>query len=827
MIKKWDKLDYYEKISRSNNVRAICSLCNIEKLKEVIPTVDELLAYEDMSNGGSILHSIIYSQDPHRGYQHNQLDFLKQIIEEYGLEQNEELWKSLLLRRDINGRYADNINHIVKYLSPDSKRQIEQSMGRKTTSTDVPDTRTEFEKNKVNIYNFLKEEIVKISPKGQKSDVHKIGEDYALYERNSPEKSGTPITPGLYLLNGEGKPAFFMLGSIKEVYPEIRLRNVGKNGEDGVAVIKNLDPNSSKSLAEQVFEKMDYPEDFTMHFEALQQFEQIYQNMRANPYQFAYMRNFVHQRGALVFEYGRDPEVKGNSKEGVDYAGYAVGEYDNGKEYSCIVIRSECAYKHLREQPTSALLHELYHRVDLGNKQHLSSFPITEYVLLLSEQDPNNPIKSSYDVVNRYYPPSEYKEEMLAQIMSIKDKSYLSSSPLLSQFYGLGNILAIAQVEDYPAVINRIKGAIDLLPSDVQEQLKSNCKEFMDAKIKQYKEEENIIAAYSGIEQEQKLALSRAEFKRTMVQKNQQNEPQRKKIEEHLRNCIDTITRHFQILLDNPELSKIEVPLTALKFVASSVRPIEEVIAPYYGKEFNTDNLEQCTKRLSVIKKFQKGDKIYHLYAAELIKIAYISEQLYKQNGYKGCPPEPLPSFSKMQDEMFKTDPNQVISSLHLFTEAIKSGASENQLRASVFCNKPIAELTDEDFLRYNINDANNQRYIDKLASIRPRDEINEEINKGIKTMFKKAGYQEEEIPDFFAISEDNYRSVPLYKNIETILSCAKKGYSAEVLQEIFTIAATKIKNADISIEEYIKNVPESVKYKQKSIHNNVDRGKE
>ena len=37
-----------------------------------------------------------------------------------------------------------------------------------------------------------------------------------------------------------------------------------------------------------------------------------------------------------------------------------------------------------------------------------------------------------------------------------------------------------------------------------------------------------------------------------------------------------------------------------------------------------------------------------------------------------------------------------------------------------------------------------------------------------------------------------------------------------------------ELTNSDIEIiEEYIKNVPESVKYKQKSIHNNVDRGKE
>ena len=77
MYKKWSELSYHEKHSRCNLVRAICSNGNIRALKEEIPTVEELLAYRDMNNGGSILHSLMYSHE-NKSRHTNQLEFLQQ-----------------------------------------------------------------------------------------------------------------------------------------------------------------------------------------------------------------------------------------------------------------------------------------------------------------------------------------------------------------------------------------------------------------------------------------------------------------------------------------------------------------------------------------------------------------------------------------------------------------------------------------------------------------------------------------------------------------------------------------------------------------------------
>lgn len=821
MYKKWSELSYHEKHSRCNLVSAICSIGDIKKLKEIIPTVEELLAYRDMNNGGSVLHTLMYSRE-NKSRNISQLEFLQQIFKEYGLDQNEELRKQLLLKRNSRGKYAADYMYVLQYCSNQTKQSVAQFLEQQYESK--PDTRTDFEKNKVHIYNFLREEILKVRYPAQKSDAHKIGDDYSTSAEYSSEKSGTPTTHGLFLPDKDGNPALFIRDSVKEVYPEIRLRNIKENGEDDVIVIKNLDPQSSKSLAEQVFENLDFPDEFEHHFAALREYEKDYKNMRSDPNQFAYMRNFVQQRGAIIFEDTKDPTHIGNSNSGNDYGGYAgkATDKDTSTNFPVIVLRSDY-YGKYHDRTYSTLLHELYHKVDLRTRDPLSELDITKYTFMLAEQSPDNPIKTAFDTVNSAYPPNEYETEITAQVMSVKNKSLLSASPLLKQFHNLGEMFAMAQTDNCPALTERIRNACITLPKEELEQLQIMYREFMTAKEEQFKREDEIRKAYSGAEAGSKIWQSRQEFNKTMAQQNQANEPQRKALEAKLSRCILSATRHAQHLLDNPQLGKIVMPPIAYKVTATSARPIEEAIAPYYEKQPNIETLEHCTRRLSSFKNLQKSEEISPFYASELIKVAYISEQLYKQK-YKGSLPDELPSFSKMTEETFRRDPNTMINSINLFTEAIKSNASEVQLRASLFCNKPIASLTNEDYLLFNIHDFNNKKYLNKSTSTRPRDEILSEISKGLKVAFEKAGYKKEEMPDFFAIAEENgtMTNINLCKNLKEAVGYIKQGYSSKVLNEIFTIAATYKKNdMHTQVQTYLDSVPESDKYKKMTITNN------
>ena len=816
--KKWNELTYTEKHSRCNRIRAICAMGDIEALKKLIPTTEELLAYVDMNNGGSFLHTLMYSGESKTNTP-DQVEFLKQVFKEYGLDENEEARRKLLLRKNARGKYAADFTYALNFTSHSIKATFDELVGKTVPTQLEPDTRTDFEKNKVTLYTILKAEIIKVRPPAQKSDVHKIGHDYSPHEQHSTEKSGTPTTGGMYIPDKDGNPALYILGSIRETYPVIKLRNIDEYGDD-VAIIENLDPNSPKGLREQALAKIDFPEDFIHHFKALEEFEQTYQNMRDDPDQFAFMRNFVQQRGSLIFEDQRDPDVNGNTKSGYDYGGYACEKIVNGEKFPCIVVRSDYAStaKSDWKSKTSTLLHELYHRVDLSKDINLSQLPITQYVLMLSEQNPNTPIKDAHKIVNEAYPPTEYEKEVIAQLMSITDKDTLGSSPLLRNFYALGKYFATAKADKCPALMHRIAHAHEILPEETLIQLHSEYLDFKKAKERQYTDEENISKLFPEDEHEcnRQIKASRNRFTIEFQQKNQEKEAQRKLQETRLLNCIISIARYAQILQENPKLGEIIMPPIAYKLTASSPRPIEEAIAPYYKSKIHPQMIEHRIKTISVYGKLQKGEEINSIYATELIKTAYMCEQLFKQKFPKSTLPEQLPSFSCMTKKTFEHSPEQYAKSMQLFTEAIKNNASEFQLRASLYCNKPINHLTNEDYLMFNIEDANNRcRYQNKSSMFRYPEQIKDDIQQCLNIEFEKAGYKKEDIPDFFAISEENGKNPPYYKNIAAVVPYIKQGYTPELLKEIFTIAATSPKNVEQTIQKYTNNIPMQDRFKE------------
>ena len=59
----WKDLSYNEKVSLRNSVSTACFRHNLQWLKEALPTVQDLVEYEDTHNGGGFLHTLMYAYD--------------------------------------------------------------------------------------------------------------------------------------------------------------------------------------------------------------------------------------------------------------------------------------------------------------------------------------------------------------------------------------------------------------------------------------------------------------------------------------------------------------------------------------------------------------------------------------------------------------------------------------------------------------------------------------------------------------------------------------------------------------------------------------------
>lgn len=453
-------------------VKVACSMQDIRLLKQLLPTPEKLVEYNDMQNGGSLLHTLIYANGD------NPVEFLNSIITEYNLDNNPELKKELFLKRNANGRYAADFYYIYKYLHPETRNQFEEYCGKKTSaSNDFSDNRTEAEKNKVKLYLQLNEQIKSLNNESAKEVAFGIPKAFHDASDNHFDSFsvGTPVSNPLYLPDKDGKPALYIRGSIQEKYPEIRLlnyENKKNNIEEGACILRGMKINSEESLFSQAIRKMDFPEDFVLHFHALRVFEDDYKRLRENEGKNATNRYFSKHRGAIVFETEQQKGLETNNQSS-GYGGYITSfrtsENNQFIEYPIIVLPSRGlgVQNKYNENDKDTLLntqrklyHELFHGIDVSGNTHFSEIPLFKYAMMLEECNPKGKFNYLFNIANSYENNS-YNLEMAAYIMGMADKEVLKESPLLSKVYELGECFAIAKANDDKGALSRIATSMD------------------------------------------------------------------------------------------------------------------------------------------------------------------------------------------------------------------------------------------------------------------------------------------------------------------------------------------------------------------------------
>lgn len=467
-------MDYQDKEHLCNMVKVACSMQDMNLLKELLPTPEKLVEYNDMQNGGSLLHTLMYANGD------NPVKFLNSIITEYNIDNNPELKKQLFLKRNANGKYAADFSYIYEYLHPETRNQFEEYCGKETSaSNDFSDNRTEAEKNKVKLYLQLKEQIKSLNNENAKEVAFSIPKPFKDVSGNHFDSFpvGTPVSNGLYLPDKDGKPALYIRGSIQEEYPEIRLlnyENKENNIEEGVCILRGLKIKSEESLLSQAIKKMDFPEDFVFHFHALQVFEDDYKRLKENEGKNATNRYFNKFRGAIVFETEQQKIETNNQSSG--YGGYITSfrtsENNQFIEYPIIVLPSrgfgvQNKYNENDKDTLSntqrKLYHELFHEIDVIGHTHFSEIPIFKYAMMLEECNPKGKFNCLFKIANNYENNS-YNLEMAAYIMGMADKEVLKESPLLSKVYELGECFAIAKANDDKGALSRITTSMDRSP---------------------------------------------------------------------------------------------------------------------------------------------------------------------------------------------------------------------------------------------------------------------------------------------------------------------------------------------------------------------------
>lgn len=459
----WKDLSYNEKDSLSNRISAVCSMRDIKRLKEFLPTVQDLMEYRDVRNGGGILHTLMCAFDTREAS--SSVDFLKEILKAYDIENNPQLKEALFMKRNDKGKLAADFTYVEEYARPDIKKMFFDWRGKDASHmTDLTDKRTQGEKNKVELYLFIKDQVLSIKKESTKEQAHAIIKPYRDRSEESVDsfEKGTPVSGATYLAGDRGKLGPYMIGSVHEEYPELRLRNFkNEENKEDFCVLRGLRPDSKESLLSQVIDRIDFPEDYVPHFKALKVFEDDYKRLREDEGKMATYRYFTQNCGAVIFEGGQDETAKGNSKdENAKYAGYRCQrmhvdpENGNMRKYPIVVVDSTDISNQIMHDENRVndwnnnertLYHELFHEIDLGSGAHFSDTKMFKYAMMLAETDQNNKITTPFLTVNGYYPASQYNCEMAAQIMSLTDSGVLGASPLLQRIHRLGEYFAEAK----------------------------------------------------------------------------------------------------------------------------------------------------------------------------------------------------------------------------------------------------------------------------------------------------------------------------------------------------------------------------------------------
>ena len=474
----WKDLSYDKKVTLTNLVSVACAAHNIEWLKKALPTAQDLLEYRDMRNGGGVLHTLMYAHDTKDA---GAVKFLREIMKTYGVDKNPELKEALFMQRNAGGKLAADFSYASQYMAPESKRTWEVIRGHDVSEmTDLTDRRTAGEKNKFALYNFIKDQVLTIKKESTKEQAQAIIKPYQDRSEEHFDKfdKGTSVSNALYLGQAQ-ENGLYVIGSAHEEYPEIRLRNFkNEYDKEDYCVLRGLRPDSSETLLSQAIDKIDFPEDYKLHFKALRVFEDDYKRLKDNEGLAATYRYFNENRGVVVFEGGQDETAKCNFKGTDDkYAGYRTKHKtkENGKEikYPLVIIDSTIEDNQVMFDKKNAdewannersLYHELFHEIDLSGGSHFSDMVIFKYAMMLAETDKNNKITTPFDGVNGHYQSFDYHCEMAAQIMGIADDSVLNKSPLLQRIHKLGQYFAIAQANDKTGVLSSLTEANKKFP---------------------------------------------------------------------------------------------------------------------------------------------------------------------------------------------------------------------------------------------------------------------------------------------------------------------------------------------------------------------------
>ncbi len=479
-------MNFAQKVHLSNMVSTACSMQDIGLLKKLLPSAESLVEYHDMSNGGGFLHTLMRSNGD------RSVDFLNQVIKEYGLGNNKELEKQLFLKRNSSGKYAADFTYIYQFLHPKPKKQFEEFRGRDVSQmTDLTDNRSDFEKEKIALYLKIKKHIQSFKTDKAKDVAFGISDRYIDASDNSFDRfsKGTPVSNPLYLPDKDGKPALYVKGSVVEEYPEIRLLNYADKEtgtKEDVCVLRGIKVDSKETFLSQAIDKIDFPEDFGIHFQSLKVFEDDYKNLKNNEGTSATYRYFTQGRGAVVFE-SKQQNIDGNSNSS-GYGGYITSEVtkEDGKYvgYPIIVLPSgftfgvQCKYdkndKSTFANTERKLYHELFHGIDLNGDTHFSEMPLFKYAMMLEESNPKGKFDYIFNLVNKGYKKDFYNIEMAAYIMGVANKDILADSPLLAKVYELGECFSVAKSEGNEKALSHLMTATDKLPDNLKLRIAHN-----------------------------------------------------------------------------------------------------------------------------------------------------------------------------------------------------------------------------------------------------------------------------------------------------------------------------------------------------------------
>ena len=665
---------------------------DIKYLKKVFPTLENLVAH------GSALW-IMSHTSINKEAKTTPTEFMKEIFQAYDLDNHPEQKKQLLLQRGPNKKYAADFSHVSQYFPPESLDELKK--GKPLNSGTIPDTRSSEEIEEYKLYDFLKEQIKNVEPEPTKEEIHRIGktnyEDHRA--KNEKQAEGTPVSAGYYIPDKNGNPIAWLADSIKETYPEIRLRNVGdETKKEQACTLRDLDPNSNKSLVEQVIERADFPEDFYHHFNALSIWEKDYQQARQDPELFASIRYFIQNKGAFIFEDKADKDSRLNGKEGIGYAGYAkIG--DKLGEHPLIVLRSDVFRK-------GSYLHELYHQVDLRGSFEISNQDITKYVFMLAQTNNNlqsATLRHSINEVDAGYPPSQFEIEMVAQMMTYTDRHDYDKDPLAKAFFETEKLVALSKADKIPAIRNRIRHALYDMPELTE--LKNMYDDFMQDKNDFYEKEEELKRKYSKNELTQKLRELNNEIQQKKQTQNAENEPKRARLEAALLKQIKRLNQDLKQIYDNREqIGLVILPPHIIqkynKLSENKPRPSAEFfVGSFMPKEVSNKTLDKQIQNL-------RGDILDNNYPHIKFLRLYTTIETIKKLGYNDLPGIPstnlvFGNFTEDFDELQSSPDkwNSLMDKLEFISEGLSMGGNKIDLKLACLVHKSIKELTDDDRL--------------------------------------------------------------------------------------------------------------------------------